>query len=295
MLTRRQTMFGGAAFAAALMLDLPCVRAQSRTAFQADFAAIESKTGGRLGVMLMEHGSGRQLSYRAEERFPMCSTSKVLVCAAVLARVDKGQESLQRRIRFTSSELTSYSPATKDQVDGEGMTIASLGQAAITLSDNTAMNLLIASLGGPAGVTAFARSIGDLTSRLDRTEVSLNEATPGDSRDTTTPDAMALTLSKLLLGSALSPGSRASLAAWMVANTTGDAKLRAGVPASWRVGDKTGTGDHGTSNDIGVFWRDHLSPICAVVYLTGAESIPESSRAAASAEVGRIAGRAFKI
>ncbi len=294
MFTRRQMMFGGAVFTGRIMLDPTCVRAQPEVDFQADFAAIEAKTGGRLGVMLLEHSSGRQLSYRIDERFPMCSTSKVLVCAAVLARVDRGQESLERQIRFTPSELTSYSPATKNHVDSVGMSVASLCQAAITLSDNTAMNLLIASLGGPAQVTTFARSIGDFTSRLDRTEPTLNEATPGDPRDTTTPRAMATSLTELLLGSALSLGSRRSLAAWMVASTTGNAKLRAGVPATWQVGDKTGTGDHGTSNDIAMFWRQHLSPICAVVYLTGAASVPEIVRAAASADVGRIAGRAFK-
>jgi beta-lactamase class A len=292
MFTRRQMMFGGVAFAGHLLKPSNSL-AQTESAIHADFALIEARTGGRLGVMLTEHGSGRSFAYRGDERFPMCSTVKVLVCGAVLERVDTGRESLDRRIRFTLSDLQTYSPATKDHVGEDGMTISSLCEAAITLSDNTAMNLLTASVGGPAGVTQFARSLGDTTTRLDRTETTLNEAVPGDPRDTTTPTAMASTLSALVLGLVLSPGSRDSLRTWMVANSTGDAKLRAGVPKAWQVGDKTGTGAHGTSNDIGILWRGSLPPICAIVYLTGAETILESARAAASAAVGQIAGRAF--
>jgi len=202
-------------------------------------------------------------AYRADERFPVCSTAKVLVCGAVLARVDRGEESLDRRIRFTSDDLVTYSPATKDHVGADGMTIQSLFEAALTLSDNTAMNLLEGSVGGPSGVTAFARSLGDSITRLDRMETSLNEAIPDDPRDTSTPRAMVSTLQMLVLESALSSRSRDALAAWMTKNTTGNAKLRAGVSQGWRVGDKAGTGDHGTSNDIGVFWRDKLPPICA--------------------------------
>ena len=292
MFTRRQMIYGGFALAGHLMHSL-CSDAQAVTDFQTEFAAIEAKTGGRLGVMLLEQGTGRLFSYRADERFPMCSTAKVLVCGAVLARVDKGQESLDRRIRYAQNDLVTYSPATKDHVGEDGMTVSALCEAALTLSDNTAMNLLEASVGGPAGVTAFASSLGDSVTRLDRMETTLNEATPGDPRDTSTPRAMSLTLQKLVLGSALSQQSAKSLAAWMTANTTGNAKLRAGVPQSWRVGDKTGTGNHGTSNDVAIFWRQNLPPICAIVYLTAAESVPENARAAASAEVGRIAGKAF--
>ncbi len=285
-------MYGGFACAGQFMTSR-CSSAHSAAAFQTECAAIETKAQGRLGVTLLEEGTGRSFSYRADERFPMCSTAKVLVCGAVLARVDTGKESLDRRIRYTQDDLVTYSPATKDHVGDDGMTLGALCEAALTLSDNTAMNLLEASVGGPSGVTSFARSIGDPITRLDRTETTLNEAFPGDPRDTSTPNAMASTLHKLVLGSALSPASRKSLASWMMANTTGSAKLRAGVPQTWKVGDKTGTGNHGTSNDIGVFWRQKQPPICAIVYLTGAESIPESARAAASAEVGRIAGRFF--
>src|SRR5829696_2557262 len=132
-----------------------------------------------------------------------------------------------------------------------GMTVAELSDAAVTLSDNTAGNLLLASFGGSAGLTAYVRSLGDDTTRLDRIETALNEAAPGDPRDTTTPAAMLGTMQKLLVGEALSRASREQLTAWLVANKTGDQRLRAGVPQGWRVGDKTGTGGHGATNDIG--------------------------------------------
>ena len=152
----------------------------------------------------------------------------------------------------------------------DGLTLAQLCKAAITLSDNTAGNLLLASIGGPAGLTAFAASLGDRTTRLDRTEPALNEALPGDVRDTTTPNAMAETLSKVTIGSALSAVSRAQLVAWMAASKTGDSRLRAGLPRGWPVGDKTGTGNRGTANDIAVVWPPGRPPVILATYLTGA-------------------------
>ncbi len=292
MLSRRQMIIvGGGAVAGGLMGSRTALAGSevASDVVQTRLQEIEAATGGRLGVTLVDTGSGRTVAYRGGERFPMCSTAKVLACSALLARVDAGQESLDRRIRYTSADLVAHSPATGEHVGGDGMTLAALCEAALTLSDNTAMDLILAALGGPAAVTGFARSLGDPVTRLDRTEPSLNEAAPGDPRDTTTPVAMADDLRKLALGGALSPRSRDHLCAWMVANTTGDAKLRAGVPRLWRVGDKTGNGDQGSSNDIAVMWPPDQPPVVAVVYLTGATSVPEEARAAASAAVGRVA------
>lgn len=199
----------------------------------------------------------------------MCSTFKVLACGAVLSKVDSNQERLDRRIWFGADDLVEYSPVTKERSGGDGMTVDELCEAAITRSDNTAGNLLLASIGGPQGVTAYARSLGDSVTRLDRTETSLNEAIPGDPRDTTTPAAMAANLHALLLGEALSPPSRDQLTAWLVANQTGDTRLRAGLPADWRVGDKTGAGERGTTNDVAVIWPPNHRPIILCAYLTG--------------------------
>jgi beta-lactamase class A len=248
--------------------------------------AIQARVGGRLGVAVLDTGTGELAGQRLDERFPMCSTFKALAAALVLARVDAGEERLDRRIVVKRADLLEWAPVTSQRVGGDGMTVAELCEAAITVSDNTAANLLLASAGGPAGVTAFARRLGDDVTRLDRTEPSLNEAAPGDPQDTSTPRAMALTLRRLMLGDALSDPGRAQLVRWMSANTTGARRLRAGVASDWRVADKTGTGRLGSTNDVGVLWPPHRAPLVVVAYLTGTQA-PGDAREAALAEVAR--------
>jgi beta-lactamase class A len=251
-------------------------------------AQIEASVGGRLGLSVMA-GSKVVLGYRAFERFPMCSTFKVLAAGLVLHRVDRAEEHLDRVVRFTKADVVSYSPVTQDRI-ASGMTIAELCEAALTQSDNTAANLLLDSFGGPPGVTAWARSLGDLTTRLDRRETALNDATPGDPRDTTSPDAMANNLRKLLLGDVLGVASRQRLVDWMLRNRTGDERLRAGMPAGAIVADKTGSGEHGTANDIGLVWLPKSDPVVVTVYLTGTV-VGGSLRNAAIADVGRTVTR----
>nr|WKF59504.1 Beta-lactamase [Paraburkholderia busanensis] len=254
-------------------------------------AQIEAESGGRLGVSIVDTVSGLHAGLRGDERFPMCSTFKALLAGAVLTRVDRGQENLARRVVFSKRELVSNSPGTsphtRELTGEEGMSIADLCKAAITLSDNTAANLLLKTIGGPAGLTAFARDLGDGITRLDRIEPMLNEATPGDPRDTTTPNAMLGNLRELLLGEHLSSPSRAQLLAWLVANETGGARLRAKLPQDWGVGDKTGTGEHGTANDIAILWPPGRGPVLVAVYLTGTDGDAARSNAAI-ANVGAL-------
>jgi beta-lactamase class A len=267
------------------------VRAAGPEEFAAAMARLEAQSGGRLGVAVIDTATGRRASHRGEERFPMCSTFKLLASGAVLTRVDAGHEDLGRQIRYEAGDLVTYSPVTEKHV-GEGMTLAGLCEAALTQSDNTAGNLILASLGGPAALTAFARTLGDSVSRLDRNEPDLNEALPGDPRDTTTPNALAADLQSLVLGDKLSPRSREQLTTWLLANQTGGARLRAGVPAEWRVGDKTGTGDRGTANDVGVLWPPGRAPLIVCVYLTDNEASPEA-RSATIASVARVVAGSF--
>lgn len=254
----------------------------------AALASVEAGLGGRLGVLVLDTGSGRRWGHRADERFPMCSVFKAIAGAAVLAMVDAGREDLQRLVRFDAGALVTWSPVTEARVGGNGMTLAELCEAAITRSDNTAGNLLLQELGGPAGLTAFMRRLGDSTSRLDRWETALNEANPGDPRDTTTPAAMASNFQALLAGPALGARSREQLATWLVASRTGGAKLRAGLPAAWRVGDKTGAGEHGTMNDVAIAWPPGRAPVIVSAFITQTRASFEQ-RNAALAEVGRIA------
>jgi beta-lactamase class A len=261
------------------------------SALDAAIAKIEAESSGRLGVAVLDTGSGALAGHRIDERFPMCSTFKTLAVAAVLTRVDAGKEQLARRIAVEQKDILSYAPITKQHI-GQDMTVAELCEAAVTISDNTAANLLLASLGGPSAITTYARSLGDDITRLDRTEPTLNEATPGDPRDTTTPAAMARNLKLLATGTALSAASRDQLITWLVACKTGDARLRAGLPKSWRVGDKTGSGDHGSANDAAVIWPDGKPPVIVTSYLTETVA-PDDKRNATHAAVGRAVAAAF--
>jgi beta-lactamase class A len=252
----------------------------------ADLARIEKESGGRLGVAVLDTATAAQSAHRGDERFPMCSTFKLLAAAAILARVDAGKERLDARVRFEAREVVVNSAMTKDRAGGEGMSVAELCEAAMIVSDNTAGNLLLARLGGPQGLTAYARSLGDMVTRLDRIEPDLNEAIPGDPRDTTSPAAMLSNLRTLVLGNVLSENSKDQLTRWLIGNKTGDTRLRAGLPSGWRVGDKTGSGERGTTNDVGIIWPPGRAPVLVSIYLTETAASGEQ-RNATLAAVGR--------
>lgn len=229
---------------------------------------IEAESGGRLGVACRISGTTMQFGYRENELFPMCSTFKLLAAALVLHRVDGGIEQLDRRIKVPDNAVVANSPVTKKHI-GTEMTMADICEAAVTVSDNGAGNLMLESFGGPAQLTAYLRSLGDDVGRLDRTEPDLNESLPDDKRDTISPLAMVNDLERLTIGNSLSDKGRAQLVEWLVANKTGDERIRAGLPKGWKCGDKTGTGDRGSTNDAAVIWPTSGNPILMSVYLTG--------------------------
>lgn len=291
MIERRQFSSGLFATIAGCALGAPSVVfAQGRHDWSEKltrgFESLEKERGGRLGVAVVDTSSGASASFRGDELFPMCSTFKTLAVAATLARVDSGKEPLERRIRFDARDVVANSAITKDHAGGEGMSLAEICEAAMVVSDNTAGNLLLADMGGPAGLTAYARSLGDKVTRLDRNEPALNEAVPGDPRDTTSPVAMLVNLRKLMTENILSPASRERLTGWLIGNKTGDTRLRAGLPRDWRVGDKTGSGERGTTNDVAVIWpSSNRPPLFVSVYLTGG-SPDAAQRNATLAAVG---------
>jgi len=258
----------------------------SFTALAAALAHLEQINGGRLGVAVLDTATGAHSGYRMDERFPMCSTFKFLLASAVLERVDRRQEALDRAIAIPRKPLLFNSPLTEPHAGGT-MTIAALCHAALTRSDNTAANLLLESIGGPAGITTFARSIGDTVTRLDRTETSLNESLAGDPRDTTSPAAMVGDLKAVLLGNVLAGVSRERMTQWMAANLTGLDRLRANLPEGWRAADKTGSNGEHTSNDIAVLWPAGKPPVIIAAYITQCTG-PESKRSVMLAEIGRL-------
>ncbi|HEX2558436.1 class A beta-lactamase [Phenylobacterium sp.] len=261
-------------------------------AFAADsgLTALEQRSGGRLGVFAYIPGTDRALAHRGDERFAMCSTFKAILAAAVLARVDRGEEKLDRPLALTKADMRSHAPVTEKHLAMGSITVEEACRAVVEVSDNPAANLLLKTIGGPAGFTAYTASLGDRVTRLDRYELELNTAIKGDPRDTTSPRAMARTLQRVVLGDALPAPFREKLTGWMVASPSGVRRLRKDLPAGWRAADKTGTGMNGSTNDIAVFWPPAGPPIVVTCYLTETTASLEA-REAIHAEVGALVAR----
>ena len=288
-LTRRRVAAGLAAATLRVGLFRPKPAFAFAASLQNDLAAIEAKSGGRLGVAVLDTASQARADYRGNERFPLCSTFKVLAVAAVLKRVEAGRERLDRSFVLKRTDLVAYSPVLKDRV-GDAITLAELCAAAMTESDNTAADFVLKSLGGPSAVTAYARSIGDAVTHLDNNEPLFSRTKPVGlaKSDMTTPTVMVADLHALLLGDALALGSREQLKAWLLGCKTGDKRLRAGLPAGWQCGEKTGSDEsHGSTNDVGVLWPPQpRPPLIVAAYLTQTKAKYED-REAALADVAR--------
>lgn len=252
------------------------------------FADYERASGGRIGVYAQNVRTGAQLAWRADERFVMCSTFKASLAACVLARADRGEDSLADRVAFGPRDLQPYAPVARQNLARGEMSVAELCKGAVELSDNTCANLLLARIGGPAAMTRFwRRACGDAVTRLDHNEPMLNRSPPGDLHDTTTPRAMAGDVRRLLLGNVLSPGARAQLTDWMISCQTGADRLRAGLPPHWRIGDKTGNNGKDAAGDLAIAWPRPDTPLVVCAYVQGGHPTPQQI-----ATVFAAAGRA---
>lgn len=292
MFTRRDTLLGALALGA-------CAQTQASEPSPDDprLAAVEGRIGGRLGVVALNTGTGEQLTRRAHERFAMASTFKWLLAAQMLHMDMHMPGFREQRILFRENDLLQYAPAARARIGANGvgeMTVEELCEAIVVVSDNTAANLLLVAAGGPAGLTSFLRANGDAVTRLDRDEPTLNENAPGDERDTTTPDAMAQTMQRFLLSDAvLNAASRQRLIDWMIECRTGRERLRAGFPADWRAGDKTGTGANAALNDVAIAWPPGRAPIIVACYMSGSTAAAGMLNAA-HVEVARIVAETWR-
>ncbi|GAA0730825.1 class A beta-lactamase [Sphingomonas japonica] len=284
--TRRALLLG--AGAASLLGMSGTAEARARDALR----DIARASGGRLGVFAYDTGTGRRLSLDAGARYALCSTFKAPLAAAILAQVDAGRLTLDRTIRFGEADLLGYAPVVRENLATGALSVERLCRAAVEVSDNSAANLLLPQLGGPAGLTRWLRSIGDPATRLDRDEPTLNIVRGGDLRDTTTPMAIAMTIDRLLFGDVLMPQSHALLQRWMAASTTGRARLRGGLPADWQCGDKTGTSGEGCFNDVAFAIPPGRKPIVIACYLDAA-GLSDANANAAHAAVGELVGQVF--
>ncbi|WP_420313474.1 class A beta-lactamase [Streptomyces sp. YS-B37] len=285
--TRRTLLTAGAATAATLLAGSTAAQASDNTGtgtdtgtgtgtgtdISAELRALEEQHSARVGVFAHHLGTKKTVVHRADELFPMCSAFKTLAAAAVLRDLDRHGEVLYRVVHYTEADLVDGSDQTRAHL-AEGMTIEQLADVAIRYSDNGAGNLLLRELGGPTAITRFARSLGDRVTRLDRWETELNSAEPDRITDTTSPRAIAGTYGKLVLGDALRRPDRDRLTAWLLNNTTSAARFRAGLPATWTIADKTGSGDYGTANDVGIAWTEAGDPVVLAV-LTTKPTLPD--------------------
>lgn len=265
---RRVLGLGLAAAVAVPAITLPAHAEPARSARVDAVAELERRYDLTIGLYAADLGDStgrRELRHRDDQRFPICSVFKGFAAAAVLRDRIRSDRQLDRRLHWRESDVVDNSPITGARV-ADGMTIAEVCDAALRYSDNTAGNLLLGLIGGPGGVTRFARSIGDRRTRLDRWETELNSATPGDVRDTTTPGAAGASYAQLLVGSALDPGDRWLLRAWMQGNTTSATRFRAGLPAGWTLADKTGGGEYAVNNEVGIAWSPGGTPLLIAAF-----------------------------
>lgn len=258
---------------------------------------LEAQAGGRLGVCVLDTATGKSYGHRLDERFAMCSTFKLPLAAVILREADAGRLRLNQWVPYTKADLVPVYPVTSRHVDAGGMTLGALAEAAQTTSDNTAANLQLKLIGGPAGFTSILRTLGDQVTRLDRNEPLMNLVLPGEEHDTTSPRAMAETMARFLTGKLLKPASRELLITWMVATATGAKRIRAGLPTGWRAGDKTGTGMAEAMtdkyNDVAIVWPPGRKPLIVAAYFDtnrrSAEMRDEDQ--AVLAAVGKIAAQ----
>ena len=296
MFTRRGVVAGGGLLVAGCAAGQEAPLAGVKPVAGVHFKAIENRIGGRVGVCAIDTGTGVRIGHRMQERFAMASTFKWLLAAGILKRAEQGMN-LFEHVLYRREELLPHSPVCEKHIDATGMgrlTLEQLCEAVVTVSDNCAANLLLVPMMGPEGLTRFIRETGDPVTRLDRPELALNENAPGDERDTTSPEAMAMTMARLLLTEeVLGDLSRSKLAGWLMAASTGLDRLRAGVPGDWGAGDKTGTGGNGAHNDVAFFFPPApQEPIVIASYLSESTA-SDTAKAAAHAEIARIVVKEF--
>ncbi|MBE5098843.1 class A beta-lactamase [Priestia aryabhattai] len=256
-----------------------------------EFAKLEEKYDANLGVFALDTGTNKTVTYHPDERFAYASTHKALAVGALLQQ--KSIEDLNERIFYTRDDLVNYNPITEKHVD-TGMTLRELADASLRYSDNTAGNLILQQLGGPDGFKEALENIGDDVTLPERFEPDLNEVNPGETYDTSTPRALATSLQKYVLGQSLPEDKRALLTDWMKRNTTGDALIRAGVPKSWEVADKTGAGSYATRNDIAILWPPNGEPIVLAILSNRTEKDAEYNDKLI-AEAAKQAVKALKV
>jgi len=283
--TRRGVL--ASSFGLGLAGALAALADEGDASFEREVGAIQARVGGSIGVAAFDASNQRWLAFSAERRMAMCSVFKLPLAAAVAAGVDAGKLRWEQPVRFTRRDLVPYAPVVEAHLDAGVLSVRELCAAAVELSDNVAANLLLPLIGGPAGLTSFMRETGDTVTRLDRNEPELNSNLPDDPRDTSSPRALVESMQRLLLGPRLAAPSRELLIDWLVRSRTGLQRIRAGLPADWRAGDKTGTGQRGAVNDVAIAWPPGRAPVLIAILMSGSPQ-PAAALGEAHAQIARM-------
>lgn len=272
-MSRRNVLVGGLTVTALAAVAIPTASAQPTPETVEALVALERRNNAHIGVYAADLQFGRTITHRQTDRFAMCSTFKTYAAARVLQKAERGELALADTVSVEAADILPNSPITETRI-GQAITLAELCAAALQRSDNAAANYLLEAIGGPPAITEFARSIGDTETRLDRWEIELNSAVPGDPRDTSTPQALGLGYQSLVTGSALGSPARTQLVEWMTANET--SSLRPGLPPGWVLADKTGSGDYGSTNDVGIAFGPGGRQVLLAVMARSASDDPDA-------------------
>lgn len=272
-MSRRNVLVGGLTVTALAAVAIPTASAQPTPEIVEALVALERRNNAHIGVYAADLQFGRTITHRQTDRFAMCSTFKTYAAARVLQKAERGELALADTVSVEAADILPNSPITETRI-GQAITLAELCAAALQRSDNAAANYLLEAIGGPPAITEFARSIGDTETRLDRWEIELNSAVPGDPRDTSTPQALGLGYQSLVTGSALGSPARTQLVEWMTANET--SSLRPGLPPGWVLADKTGSGDYGSTNDVGIAFGPGGRQVLLAVMARSASDDPDA-------------------
>ncbi|WP_420851325.1 class A beta-lactamase [Parashewanella hymeniacidonis] len=286
-------MLKASSAAVVFLLSLQVNAAELKPRLSEQFKQIETEIAGRLGVAILDSSNGTTWSYRGDERFPLMSTFKVLACAKMFSDIEAGQLNKSETTIIKSDDLITWSPITKKLINKQ-ITVFDACKATMLTSDNTAANIVLEHIGGSSSLTKYLRKLGDPVTRLDRTEPDLNSASPGDVRDTSTPNAMVNTVNKLLYSRTLSLASRQYLSTWMQKNRLSTALLRSTLPADWHIADRTGAGNNGSRGIVASIWKGDRSPLIISIYLTETNlSLKDRNKAVAS--IGRVIFDAYNV
>ncbi|ULU24249.1 class A beta-lactamase [Dyella terrae] len=308
----------------ALSAPEPTAPASTNETLQHSLEALAQRAHpGVLGIAVLDLNSGASARVNADQAFPMMSVFKAPVAAAVLSHIDSGTLSLQQPVTITRDQVMGGSaiPSIGANFRGERMTftVEQLLKAAVSESDNTAVNALIRTLGGPSVVTDYLRAHGIDGMRIDIDEAVVAQVFDGlrpgekepfdeshaaakeryehgyqaflaDPRNRSTPDAAIVFLHKLVGRELLSPASTQRLLALMEAQTIPN-RLRAGLPQGVRLADKTGSSGslgerRAAYNDIGIVtWPDGHRVLVAAFLLDSPGS--DKARDALYADIAR--------